>query len=156
MAVLAIYGFAVMIYFAALQDQDYRTDKISNEAAAMSREYTNTLQLKDQLSLLQEREDLKFAALDCWKTTAELLPEGMTLISMEFRNGKTLVLNGKVSADDKGLIADFNEALRKHTDNGGQLQFGRVDPPIEKLVDNNTAVAWNFNAELARSEEATQ
>ncbi len=155
MAVLAVYGFGVMIYFAALQYQEYRTDKITNEAATMSREYTNTLQLKDQLSLLQERDHLKFAALDCWKYTAELLPESVTLNSLEFRNGKTLVLNGKAPADQRNLVTDFNEALRKAVKDGTPL-FGKVDPPAMKLTDGNTAVSWNFNAELARSEEATQ
>ena len=95
LALLAIYGFGVLIYFAVLQVQDYRTDQVTTQVAGLSRDYTNTLQLKAQLDLLQEREALKFAALDCWKKTAELLPEGVTLESMEFRNGKTLVLNWK-------------------------------------------------------------
>lgn len=155
MAALAIYGMGVMIYFASLQYEDYRTDKIINEAASVSREYTNVMQLRDQLNILQERDELKFAALNCWRITAELLPENVTLGSMEFRNGKTLVLNGKAPAEDRNLVTDFNEALRKRTE-GGQQFFSRVDSPAMKLTDNNTAVQWNFNAELARSEESPQ
>lgn len=155
MAALAVYGMGVMIYFASLQYEDYRTDKITNEAAVMSHEYTNVMQLRDQLNILQEREALKYAGLDCWRITAELLPENVILGSMEFRNGKTLVLQGKAPAEERNRITDFNEAMRKHLEDG-KLFFDKVDPPAMKLTDNNTAVQWNFSAELARSEETTQ
>ncbi len=156
LALLAIYGFGVLIYFAVLQVQDYRTDQVTTQVAGLSRDYTNTLQLKAQLDLLQEREALKFAALDCWKKTAELLPEGVTLESMEFRNGKTLVLNGKAPADQRNVITDFNEALRKATINNGQPLFEKVVPPNEKLLGGNSTIQWNFSADLGRTEEASQ
>ncbi len=153
LAVLAIYGFLVLIYFAVLQVQDYRTDKVTEQVNGLSRNYTNTLQLKDQLDLLQDRENLKFASLDCWKTTAELLPESVTLNSLEFRNGKTLVLNGTAPADQRSLITDFNEALRKHTKDGKPF-FEKVDPPTQKLINNT--ITWYFNADVARAEDASQ
>ena len=35
-------------------------------------------QLKAQLDILQNRQALKYASLDCWRKTAELLPDGVT------------------------------------------------------------------------------
>ena len=39
----------------------------------MSGSYTNYLQLKGKLAILQEREILKSAALDCWEAVAETI-----------------------------------------------------------------------------------
>lgn len=155
LTLLAIYGFGVLIYFAVLQIQDYRTDQVTTQVAGLSHNYTNTLQLKAQLDLLLDREALKFASLDCWRKTAELLPEGVTLISFEFRNGKTMVLNGKAPADQRSVIPDFNEALRKTTTLDGKPMFETVTPPAEKLDAGNNTISWNFNADLARATEET-
>ena len=53
------------------------------------------------------------------------------------------------------MITDFNEALRKVTVNGQPL-FEKVAPPNEKLIAGNTTISWNFSADLARAEEASQ
>lgn len=153
LAVLGIYAFLVMIYFVGVQIQGYRTGEVNKQVAKLAPDYTNTLQLKAKLEVLQEREALKFASLDCWKYTAEFLPESVTLNSLEFRNGKTLALNGTAPADQRSLITDFNEAMRKATKDGKPF-FEKVDPPSQKLL--NGSITWYFNAELARSEEPSQ
>ena len=92
--VLTLYIAGVMIYFAALQVQSYKADQLDHEAYALSVQYTNTLKLKNQLQILQDRQALKYASLDCWKITAELLPDGFTVDSLDFRNGRSLSLHG--------------------------------------------------------------
>ena len=141
-----------MIYFAGLTYQNYRTDSLDNEVKGLSASYTNTLKLKAQMQVLQDRQSLKFAALDCWKITAEVLPESLTLQSLELKNGRTLTLSGTAPADDGGLITDFNEALRKATSDGQPL-FERMDVPITKLGQGGATLTWSFSGDLARGEE---
>jgi len=60
-AVLAVYLFGVMIYMAGAQWQGMKTQEAVKNLASLSREYTNTLQFKAQLEILQNRQALKFA-----------------------------------------------------------------------------------------------
>ena len=56
----------------------------------MSDNYTNSLQLAEQYKVLTERDQLKYAALDCWKFVAEQLPQTITLQRFSFADGKNL------------------------------------------------------------------
>jgi hypothetical protein len=114
-------------------------------------QYTNTLQIKTQVEILQNRQALKFASLDCWKTTAELLPAGITLGSLEFKDGK-LTINGSAPGDGNGMLTDFNEAMRKATLNGAPM-FEHVDLPNVRLNPGGATLSWSFAAVLANAEE---
>jgi hypothetical protein len=149
-AVLGIYLVGVLIYFAVLGVQTYRTQSVEAEVKGMSLSYTNALQAKAKLQVLQDREALKFAFLNCWRTTAELLPESLTLTTFDFRGGKTLNLNGTAPADQSKRVTDFNEAMRKAMP-GGQPLFEKVELPVSKLSGGGT-VTWSFSADLARGE----
>ena len=127
-------------------------DQAESEKNGLARQYTNTLSLKAQLAILQNREALKFASLDCWKTTAELLPEGVTVDSMEFKDGKHFCLSGVAPGDRGDLVTDFNEALRKATLNN-QLMFEQLDAPGQRLNPGGATLTWSFCGTLARAEE---
>jgi hypothetical protein len=150
-AVLAVYVMGVMIYFVALTFQNMKADGLDRDAGGMSNAYTNTLKLKAQLQILQDRQALKYASLECWSATAETLPEGLTLQSMEFRNGK-FTLNGSAPADQSGLILSFNDRLRKTNTKDGQPLFARMEPPITRQGPGGS-LTWSFSGDLARSEE---
>jgi len=87
----------------------------------LSRDYTNAINLKARAQVLKDRQELKFAALDCWKATAELLPEDVTLQGLDLKGGKTLTLNGVVPEDKVSLVTDFYEMMRKVVVNGQQV-----------------------------------
>ena len=74
--------------------------------ADISNDYTNAIQLKARAAVLKERQDLKYAALDCWKLVAERLPDGINLQRFSFADGKKLSLNGTCTQDQIGLISD--------------------------------------------------
>ncbi|MDB6122241.1 MAG: Fimbrial assembly family protein [Pedosphaera sp.] len=151
-AILALYVIGAVIYLAGAGVQSYRAGRVEGEVKGISKNYTNVLQMKAKLQILQDRQALKFAALDCWKTVAELLPENLTLQQMDFKNGKILRLNG--AAPEGNLVTDFNESLRKvKLKNSSQLMFDKVELPIVKLNPGGGSVSWNFTAELARAEE---
>ena len=50
---------------------------MEQQVAALSGNYTNALQLKAHYEVLKERQDLKYAALDCWKLVARTIARGM-------------------------------------------------------------------------------
>jgi hypothetical protein len=151
-AVLAVYLAWVLIYFAGASWQNFRTQSVLDETANLARTYTNTLQLKAQLEILQNRQALKFASLDCWRVTAELLPEGVTVGTLEFKDGKHYSLSGSAPVEKSADLTDFNEALRKAQLNG-QPMFEDLSIPVVKLNPGNTTVSWSFSGELARAEE---
>jgi Tfp pilus assembly protein PilN len=113
--------------------------------------YTNALQLKARWQVLKDREELKFAALDCWNTTARYLPDGVTLNSLNFSQGKRLTLNGNAPADAISQLNDFENAMRKHTINGQPLFDVTKGETLNWRVQGSTA-NWTLGLELKRAE----
>ena len=148
--VLALYVAGVMIYFAALSLQNMKTDRLETESSSMSVQYTNTLKLKGQLKILQDRQALKYASLDCWKATAENLPENITVQSLDFRNNK-FTLNGTGPSDQSDVILRFNGRLRKATGIDGQPVFATLETPQIRVGPAN--LTWSFSGDLAHTEE---
>jgi len=127
----------------------YQTRGVESQVSAISGEYTNTIQLKAKLGVLQQRSQLKYAALECWKLVAQELPAAVTLQRMSFAEGKNLLLNGQVDAADTAKLDDFYKALqnaRLHD----QPAFGVLEPLSYHQVANT--VTWNFTLELLNAE----
>jgi len=149
-AIVALYLAGVLIYFARLQVELYRTHAVEQQAAERGPIFTNALQLKAKLQVLKDRQDLKFAALDCWKAVAELLPDGVTLESYNFSEGKKLTLSGTAPADQTKLLTAFHDDIRKVAPNG-QLLFNPNTPPLTWERRGET-VSWHCVLELRRTE----
>jgi Tfp pilus assembly protein PilN len=113
--------------------------------------YTNALQLKARYQVLKDRQELKYAALDCWNATAQHLPEGVTLDSMNFSQGKRLVLSGSAPADAITQLNDFESAMRKHIINGQPLFDVNKGETLNWRVQG-TAATWTLGLELKRAE----
>ncbi|HEU0037988.1 MAG TPA: hypothetical protein VFR76_01825 [Verrucomicrobiae bacterium] len=152
-AIGAVYAVGVAIYFAALSFQLYRVNRVESEVKGLSQTYTNAVQLKARYQVLQDRQDLKFAALDCWKTVAELLPETVTLEAFNLGDGRKLLLSGSAPTSEMRAVVDFVQAMRKATING-QPMFDQTKP--EQFSSRPTQVAtttsWSFSLELKRGE----
>jgi hypothetical protein len=150
-AVVALYLVGVLIYFGRLQVELYRTHVVEQQVVERGPVYTNALQLKDKFRVLQDRQDLKFAALDCWKVVAELLPDGVTLEGYNFSAGRKLTLSGKAPKDQAKRLLDFDADIRKVAPHG-QLLF---DPTVGDHVTWDTRgdeVNWHCVLELKRTE----
>jgi hypothetical protein len=148
---VALYLLGVMVYFARLEWELYGTRAVEQDAAIQGPIYTNALQLKAKYQLLTEREDLKFAALDCWKAVAELLPDGVTLEGYNFNDGKKLTLSGTAPADQTKRLLDFDADIRKVAPNGQPL----FDPNAGDHVTwdvRGGVVSWHCVLELKRTE----
>ena len=151
-AVVVLYLLGVLVYFARLQVELFRTNAVEQQASGLGITYTNAIQLRDRSKVLKERQDLKFAALDCWKTVAALLPDGVTLEGFSFSDGKKLTLSGSASADQVKRLLDFDADIRKAPVNGQPL----FDPVAGDHITYRSAaagtVSWNCVLELKRSE----
>lgn len=152
LAVLALYGVSLMIYFIALGVLNFQTKRVESQVMQISQSYTNALQTKARFSVLKERQELKFAALDCWEAVAEAMPASLTLDSMNFNNGSRLSLAG--SANDAGAVLDFSDKLRRAIARTGQPLFNpnRFEPPRTQMNPGGGAVRWSYELELKRTE----
>ncbi len=149
----AIYMVGIAIFFAGLQVQSFRASGVEKHVRELGPQYTNTIQLRDRYKVLKERQELKFAALDCWKATAELMPESLGLDNFSLADGRTLRLNGTVAASQVTEIYDFYDAMRKVVVND-QLLFDpdKGTTPKSQVMQGGANASWNFALELKRAE----
>jgi hypothetical protein len=146
-----LYLLGVAIYMLTLAYANVRTDNVEQEVAMLGPTYTNAIQLRDRLKVLTEREDLKFAGLDCWSTTARLLREEMTLDSMNFSDGHRLSLAGTAPGDATKELYAFEDELRKAIIRGQPFFDPNKGEPIQFRVQGAIAT-WSLTLELKRSE----
>ncbi len=149
-AVLAVYLMGVAVYFGWVQFAQWRLDQVAEQAALLANSYTNTLQIKAHVNVLQDQIDLQYAALDCWKAVADYLPPEMTLQTLTF-DRKKLSLSGSVADDSRSKVGDFNEALRS-VEVKGQSLFTKVNPPNMTQPPGSQQVRWNFTCDLKRTD----
>ncbi len=150
-ALAALYILGVLVYFGALSVLKYQTGKVQDQVAALSGTYTNVLQLKERVHILQEQVNLKFAALDCLKASAEKLPPELTLMSFAFSKGDRVSLRGNGPNDSQPKISEYGDALSKATVNGVPL-FGRVNTPTITISANQANWAIECTLQSGQSE----
>jgi hypothetical protein len=150
-----LYAIAVVIYFCATFLLGIQTGKVEQQVASISGDYTNALQLKARYNVLVQRQNLKFAALDCWKTVAEQLPQGISLQRFSFANGQTLTLSGTTTPDQINTLFSFNSAMQKAMINGQPMFDPHAGDPVSPRTSGG-GVTWNFTLQLANPEEQAQ
>jgi hypothetical protein len=146
-ALVAIYMMGVAVYLVSLQVYSFRQTQVQARVADIAGTYTNVLQLKERVQVLQEQLSLKYAALDCWKVAAEALPEEFNLTWLMFSRGQTLELHGTAPPGQEQKVTDFNETLRRATVNGEAL-FRDVAPPNMNSRPGSPNITWNFQCQL--------
>jgi hypothetical protein len=153
-AVVVLYLVGLVVYGIAVAVAGYRTGIVEDQVAAVAPAYTNAMQLKAKYEVLKDRQELKYAALDCYKTIAELLPKEATLDGMNFSDGRRITLNGTAPADAVNQLYDFDSAIRKATDSQGQPLFDPKGTDYLNFRVGNppTTASWNSALELKRVE----
>jgi hypothetical protein len=134
----------------------YKTRAVETDMTAQGPAYTNALLLTQQYRILKERQDLKYAGLDCWEAVAECLPENLQLDQFNFSDGKTLKLSGSAPSSQSKDVIDFADKLRKQRDahKPDQLLFDPVKGEgIQTHPGPNGLVIWGFGLELKRTEQ---
>jgi hypothetical protein len=146
-----LYVIFVAFYFSAAALAEHKEGTVEQQVAAISDDYTNVMQLQAKCALLQDRQNLKYAALDCWKLVANYLPEGITLQRFTFGSGQTLSLTGTAGQSQIESLFTFNNALEKAT-LGGKPAF-KEDEPLS-YQQYNDQVNWRFSLNLLQGEKA--
>jgi len=147
-----LYAIGVVIYFCATSWVGYQTGKVEQQVAAISGDYTNAMELKARYQILKERENLKYAALDCWKVVAEQLPQGISLERLSFAGGQTLTLSGTTTQDQINALFDFNSAIKKAVVNGQPMFKPQGGEDVNPRVSANGVVSWSLTLLLANAE----
>jgi hypothetical protein len=152
LAVGGLYLLGVLIYGVALGVGAYRVNRVETRVAELSHSYTNAIQLKARYQILKDRQDLKYAALDCWKAVAELLPDSITLESWNFIDGKKLNLSGTAPPGQVQELLDFDPALRRHLVNGQALFDSTQGDYVTYHTGQGGTLLWGLTLVLKRSE----
>ncbi len=144
--VVFLFGFLGLLNF-----RKYQVDDLRSEVSGMGINYTNTLQLKAQVAVLEEQVALRYAALEAWQAVVKNLPSNLTLTQLDFQKGRTLQLSGTVETESISAVTQFNsDLIKSQLDN--QPLFARVKPAQINSKPGNTLANWSFDAELRRSD----
>jgi len=151
---LGLYILGVAVYGVAVGYLTVQTRGIESQVVDLGLAHTNALQLKARFGVLSDRQDLKYASLDCWRVLAELLPEDVTLDGYNFTEGKKLSLNGTAPADQAQQLLAFEKAMRKAPGGKDQLLFdpAKGETLSQRVNPGNKTVSWNVSFELKRVE----
>ncbi|MCI0746103.1 MAG: hypothetical protein L0Y58_11920 [Verrucomicrobia subdivision 3 bacterium] len=150
-AIIGLYIMFVALYLGWAQFAKWRFSSVEDKVAEIGPTYTNTVQLKERVRVLQDQLDLQYAALDCWKATADNIPPELTLDNLNFERGRTLRLFGTASQEDVTKVQEFNDAIRNVTAKNQPLFTRTVAPTIQNRPGGNM-ISWNFSCELKRGE----
>ena len=148
-----MYLLLVLAYFATLSVRDYRVGLVEDQVRNTSQSYTNAIRQRELYQVLKVRQDLKFAALDCWKAVSERLPQDTQLDSLSFQDGRRLALAGTAPLDRVTDVLTFSSDLRKAKVNGESLfESTGGDAFNQRTIPPGTSVGWSFSLDLKRVE----
>jgi hypothetical protein len=145
-----LYAIGLVIYFCAAQWEGFQARKVEGQVAAISNDFTNAIELKARLEVLQKRSELKFAALDCWQMVAEELPASVSLKRFGFANGEKLTLSGEAPQSD--TLFSFNDSLKKKTLNK-QPVFDQTKGDDVNPRHVGDGYSWSLSLELLHPTE---
>jgi hypothetical protein len=148
-----LYTIGVVIYFCATGLLFLQTRKAEQAVAAISGNYTNVMELKARYDVLKVRQNLKYAALDCWKTVAEQMPTNITLQRFSFADGKKLTLSGLAPADQVNTLLNFNATMQKATNQNQPMFDLQGGEPVNPRKGAGNTVTWNFSLQLQHAEK---
>lgn len=151
-ALIGVYLMGLLAYFAWLQVAQMGTNKVEQAVANLGQTYTNAMELKARFQVLKDRQDLKWAALDCWKAVAELLPDGVQLESYNFNDGRRLSLNGTAPTDQSKRLLDFDADLRKAVVKDQPLFDPSAGEHLTYHQGAGNTLTWSCLLELKRGE----
>ena len=151
-----VYIFGVLLYFVALEWRRGESIDLQTGLRSKANSYTNAMQLQAKVNILQEQVDLKYSALDCLKVISEMMPDGMSLLSFNFRQGKVLTLRGNVPTDESIKVTDYHGFLIDAKVGENPLFSSVSDPTISNATGRRRSTdapmsTWSFNCELRRS-----
>jgi hypothetical protein len=145
-----VYALIAVAYICAGQWEGYKAHGVEAELTGLGPTYTNAIQLSAKLDVLQQRSELKYAALDCWQATAEELPATVALNRFGFLNGEKVQLSGSAPKDQLDTLINFNEAFKKKKLNNQPLFDPSKGEPITPRIQGDNYM-WSLSVDLLHS-----
>jgi hypothetical protein len=142
------YLVLVVVFLGVLNWRKMGYDDLRIDTKGLALSYTNVVELRAQMEILEEQVNLRFAALDSWQAAVDRLPATLTLTSLGFRGGRTLSLQGTAPANAQSDVTAFNAELQRATVRGQPL-FTTVEPA--QITMRGNIGTWSFSAELQRA-----
>ncbi|HEY1171547.1 MAG TPA: hypothetical protein VGH19_09275 [Verrucomicrobiae bacterium] len=149
--VALLYVIGVGVYLGALQYRIYQRNNLTARIDDLDPQYKKTVQLGEKIKVVENQINLRFAALDAWKTIVVNLPENMTLSTLSFSKGSRLNVQGTVDAANKDKVYDYADQLRGLTVNGHPVFKEVMVPNSSRMATGNWN--WSFDCELAGGDE---
>ena len=148
---VVLYLLGVVVYAGFAKVAQFRYSYLQEEAIGLGSQYTNTMQLKEKVTVMQDTLDLQYAALECYRAIAQELPTELTLRSIRFDQGRKVTYSGTASPDDRTKVLDLNEKMLRATMRDQPL-FARVNAPDIRPAPGGQTVSWSFACKLKRAE----
>ncbi len=148
-AVMMVILVGTVGYLGVLQFYKYRIGTVETEVNRKRADYDKAMKIMAEVRMLQDQVDLQYAALECWKAVATLLPEELTLDSINFQRGRTLTVSGHGPEGAGPRATDYNEALRNATYKDEKI-FSKVMAP-DIRPQPNEGIRWTLTAEVKRA-----
>ena len=149
-ALVLLYLAGVIVYLGLVQFAKWRQRGLEKQMATVGVQYTNTIQLRERVRVMQDQVDLQFAALDSYNAVAENLPTELNLDTLIFERGRKLTLFGSGGSDDFPKVQEFNEKVSKVQARKLPL-FSKVGPPNNSQKPGGQ-MSWNFSCDLKRTD----
>jgi len=149
-ALVGLYVLYALVYLGGVQFSGYQYNTVQEEMASLGPTYTNTVQLRERLKVLQDTLDLQYAALECYLSAAKSLPPELTLNSINF-DGRKVTFFGTAGSEDRAKVLEFNAALIDYNVKT-QRFFAKVNPPNSTVQPGQTMLNWNFSCDLKRTD----
>ena len=150
-AIVMLYVLCASVYLGFVKFASYQHGKIQDQIVSLGPTYTNTVQAREKLKILQDTLELQYAALECYKSVAETLPPELTLNNINFERGRKVTFFGTAGSEDRLKLLEFNGKLIDYSVRGQRL-FAKVNPPNSQMQPGQTILSWNFSADLKRTD----
>lgn len=150
-AVIALYIVGALFYLGGVKWTSYQHGSIVDELTSLGPTYTNTVQIREKVKVLQDTLELQYAALESYLAVAKTLPPELTLNNINFERGRKVTFFGTSSAEDRPKVLEFNDALINYTVRT-QRFFAKVNPPSMQTQPGQATLNWNFSCELKRTD----
>jgi hypothetical protein len=153
-ALVLAYIFGVLLYLGGVEMAKLRRADAEQELSLAGAPYTNALQLRAKVGVLQEQLDLKFAALESLTLVARNLPADLKLNSFSFSRGQSVTLFGEGPVNSIGALTEYNRKLVNATaGSNGAPFFSEVRPPSSSTRGGaeGEVLGWSFSADIRRA-----
>lgn len=150
-AIVVLYVIGVLCYLGGVQYTGYRLGSVQDELATLGPTYTNTVQIREKLKVLQDTLELQYAALESYLSVAKTLPPELTLNNINFERGRKVTFFGTYAPEERAKVLEFNNALINYTVKT-QRFFAKVNSPSMGQAQPGQPASWNFSCDLKRTD----